>query len=821
MESRRVPVNIEDEMKQSYLDYSMSVIVGRALPDVRDGLKPVHRRVLFSMYEQRNTFNRAYKKSARIVGDVIGKYHPHGEGSVYDTIVRLAQDFSMRYPLVDGQGNFGSLDGDPPAAMRYTEVRMQRITAEMLQDLEKETVEFRLNYDESLEEPIVLPAKLPNLLLNGSSGIAVGMATNIPPHNLRELTSGLIAMIENPEIENRELMEHIPGPDFPTGGIIHGRQGIRNAYETGRGIVRVRGRSMIERNEKTGRESIVITELPYTVNKARLIEKIAELVRHKKIEGIQDLRDESDREGIRVVMDLKKDACGEVLIKQLYKSTAMETSFGVINLALVNLQPRVLTLREMLDQFLRFRKVVITRRCVFELRKAEERAHILEGYRIALDNLDEVIAVIRGAFDTDEARTSLMERFGLSRVQAQAILDMRLQRLTGLEREKIEAEYNDVVKEIARLKEILANEHLIFDIIREELEGIRDQYGDDRRTEIVEHSDDIDPEDLIVEEDMVVTISNTGYIKRNPVGIYRAQHRGGKGKVGMSTKEDDFVSTVFVASTHSYLLVFTSQGNVYWIKVHEIPQAGRAAKGRSIVNLLDLNKEESIQALLQVREFSEEQYIVMTTRRGIVKKTNLAAYSHPRAAGIIAIRLDEDDGLIGAAITDGTQDIMLGTRNGKLIRFSEEELRAMGRVSRGVIGIRLSEDDEVVGKETIVPWATLLTVTENGYGKRTRIEEYRRQSRGGQGIITIKADERNGKVVGMRQITDEDELMIISNRGKIIRMKASQIPIIGRNTKGVRLIVLEEGEKVVSLAKLEDQEDQEEQEDQDDAQEES
>ncbi len=806
MDGQKFPVNIEEEMKRSYLDYSMSVIVGRALPDVRDGLKPVHRRVLYSMYEQRNVWNRAYKKSARIVGDVIGKYHPHGDASVYDTIVRLAQDFSMRYPLVDGQGNFGSVDGDPAAAMRYTEIRMERIAGEMLEDIEKETVEFRPTYDESMEEPLVLPTKIPSLLMNGSSGIAVGMATNMPPHNLGELVDALDALINDPETTVDALMEYVPGPDFPTGGIIYGKAGIREACRTGKGIIHVRGRCLIERNARTDRESIVLTELPYMVNKAKLIERIAELVRHRKIEGIHDLRDESDKDGIRVVMDLKKDAVAEVLVRQLYKHTPLEISFGVINLALVNQQPRVLNLKELLEQFLSFRKTVITRRCIFELRKAEERAHILEGLRIALDHLDEVIALIRGAYKTDEARASLMESFGLSQAQAQAILDMRLQRLTGLEIEKIVDEYNALIKEIARLKEILGNERLVFQMIQGELAEIKNQYGDPRRTEIREETEQLDPEDLIVEEDMVVTVSNTGYIKRNPVSLYRAQLRGGKGKVGMATKEDDFVSKLFVASTHSYLLIFTSRGRMFWIKVHEIPQAGRAAKGRSIVNLLQLQEGETVNTSLVVREFSEDRYLVMATRKGVIKKTVLTAYSHPRAGGIIAIRLDPDDSLIGIEVTDGEKDIVLGTRNGKLIRFSEKDVRAVGRVSRGVQGIRLVGDDEVVGMEVVTPDATLLTVTENGYGKRTRTEEYRRQGRGGQGIITIKTDARNGKVVGMRQVTDEDQLMMISSDGKIIRMKASQIPVIGRNTKGVRLIVLEESGKLVSFAKLAEKE---------------
>ncbi len=810
MDTRKIPVNIEEEMKRSYLDYSMSVIVGRALPDARDGLKPVHRRVLYSMYEQRNAWNRAYKKSARIVGDVIGKYHPHGDASVYDTIVRLAQHFSMRYPLVDGQGNFGSVDGDPAAAMRYTEIRMERIAGEMLEDIEKETVEFRPTYDESMEEPLVLPTKVPCLLMNGSSGIAVGMATNIPPHNLGELVDGLVALINDPDLTIEALMGFIPGPDFPTGGIIYGKAGIGDAYRTGKGILHVRGRCLIERHARTDRESIVLTELPYMVNKAKLIERIAELVRNRRIEGIQDLRDESDKDGIRVVMDLKRDAAADVLVRQLYKLTPMEVSFGVINLALVNQQPRILNLKELLEQFVSFRKTVITRRCLFELRKAEERAHILEGLRIALDHLDEVIALIRAAYKAETARSSLMEKFGLSQVQAQAILDMRLQRLTGLEIEKIVDEYNALIKEIARLREILGNEKLIYQMIQGELEEIKTQYADPRRTEIREDAEQIEAEDLIVEEDMVVTVSNTGYIKRNPVTLYRAQLRGGKGKVGMATKEDDFVSKLFVASTHSYLLNFTSKGRVFWIKVHELPQAGRAAKGRSIVNLLQLKEHEAVNTLLVVREFSEDRYLVMATRKGVIKKSVLSAYSHPRTGGIIAIRLDGKDGLVGVEITDGEKDIVLGTRMGKLIRFSEKDARPVGRVSRGVQGIRLVGDDEVVGMEVVTPDATLLTVTENGYGKRTRTEEYRKQSRGGQGIITIKTDERNGQVVGMKQVTDADQLIMVSSDGKIIRMKASQIPVIGRNTKGVRLIVLEESGKLVSFAKLAEKDESEE-----------
>lgn len=812
MEGKRIQVDIQDEMRKSYLDYSMSVIVGRALPDVRDGLKPVHRRVLYSMYEQKNVWNRPYRKSARIVGDVIGKYHPHGDASVYDTIVRMAQDFSMRYPLIDGQGNFGSIDGDPPAAMRYTEVRMERIAGEMLEDIEKETVDFRPNYDESLEEPVVLPTRIPQLLLNGSSGIAVGMSTNMPPHNLKEVIDGLIAMIENPEITTEELLKHIPGPDFPTRGIIVGREGIREAYLTGKGTIRIRGRLLKEKDPKTDRESLVITELPYIVNKAKLIEGIADLVREKKIEGIHDLRDESDKDGIRIALELKKDAQSEVLVRQLFRHTSLETSFGVINLAVVDQQPRILSLRDLLAHFLAFRKEVVTRRCIFDLNKAEQRAHILEGLRIALDNLDEVIAVIRSSERTEEARARLVEKFRLSVAQAQAILEMRLQRLTGLEQGKIVEEYAGLIKEISRLREILSNERLLLRMIQEELETIRAQYADERRTEIREQVEEIGEEDLIAEEDMAVTISNTGYIKRNPISLYRAQQRGGKGKTGMGTKEDDFVTNLFIASTRSYLLVFTSQGRVYWLKVHEIPQAGRMSKGKPIVNLIQLKENETIHASLAVRDFGENRFIVMATQRGIVKKSPLSAYSHPRADGIFAIRLDSDDRLVGVALTDGNKDIVLASHQGKLIRFSEKEVRDMGRVTRGVTGIRLRKGDEVVGMEVLDPGATLLTVTENGYGKRTRTEEYRVQSRGGQGIITIKTDARNGRVVGMKQITEKDELMLISNSGKIIRMKAHGIPVIGRNTKGVRLIVLDEGEKVVSVAKVVDEEEENEKE---------
>ena len=804
MDVLEVPVSIEEEMKRSYLDYSMSVIIGRALPDARDGLKPVHRRVLYAMYEQRNLWNRPYRKSARIVGDVIGKYHPHGDASAYDTLVRMAQDFSMRYPLIDGQGNFGSVDGDPPAAMRYTEVRLARLAGELLEDIDKDTVAFRPNYDESLTEPVVLPTKIPNLLMNGSSGIAVGMATNIPPHNLSELMDALIAMIRDPDCPLEELMTYLPGPDFPTGGFIYGKEGIVEAYRTGKGILQLRARVLIEKHPKTDRESIVVTEIPYMTNKAKLVERIAELIREKKIEGVSDLRDESDKDGTRIVLDLKKDADATVILNQLYKNTPMQTSFGVINLALVNNQPAVLPLKDLLKHFLDFRKTVVTRRCIFDLRKAEERAHILEGLRTAVDNLDQVISLIRSAYDPESARHQLMERFSLSQIQAQAILEMRLQRLTALERDKLLEEYNGLIKEISRLREILSHERLIYQIIEDEFVTLKKEYGDPRRTEIVESVETIEPEDLIAEEDMVVTVSNTGYIKRNPVSLYRAQQRGGKGKTGMGTKEDDFVSKLFVASTHSFVLVFTTSGRAYWLKVHEIPQGGRLSKGKAIVNLLNLKPEERISALLPVRNFAESAYVVMATREGVVKKCRLSAFSHPRADGIIAIRMDEGDELIAAELTDGKKDIVLGTREGQVIRFSEEEVRPIGRVGRGVQGIKLRPGNIVVGMEVLDPGATLLTVTENGYGKRTPTEEYRRQSRAGIGIITIKTDERNGKVVAMKQVSDEDELMLVSNRGKIIRIRAGEISIIGRNTKGVRLISLEKDEKVVSVARVEE-----------------
>ncbi|UCD84592.1 MAG: DNA gyrase subunit A [Deltaproteobacteria bacterium] len=807
--AEKIPVNIEEEMKTSYLDYAMSVIIGRALPDVRDGLKPVQRRILYAMKEMGNTHDKPYKKSARVVGDVIGKYHPHGDAAVYETAVRLAQDFSMRYPVIDGQGNFGSVDGDPPAAMRYTEIRMARLASELMEDIDKETVEFGPNYDDSLTEPLVLPAKIPNLLVNGSAGIAVGMATNIPPHNLGEVIDGLIALIKDPKITVEKLMKHIPGPDFPTAGFIYGRKAIKEAYNTGRGIIQLRARAILEKQKRTERESIVITEIPYQVNKSKLIERISELVREKKIEGISDLRDESDRDGMRIVIELKKDEIAQVILNQLYKHTPMQSTFGIILLALVNNQPRILNLKELLSHYLNHREEVVTLRCIYELRKAEERHHILTGLNIALEKIDEVIALIKKSPGPQEAKAGLIKKFSLSELQAQAILDMRLQRLTNLEREKIVSELKEVSALIKRLKEILASKEEIYKIIVQELLEIKEKYGDERETEIVEEeAKELSAEDYIIEEDMVVTISNEGYIKRNPISLYRSQRRGGKGKTGMTTKEEDFVESLFVASTHNYILFFTDRGRVYWLKVHVIPQAGRAAKGRPIVNLLNLAAEERITAYLPIREFTPDKFAVMVSQKGTIKKTELMAYSNPRAGGIIALSLDSGDRLRSVRITNGTQDIFLGTRNGLAIRFAETEARPMGRTAHGVKGIKLSKDDYLIGMEIIEPRATILTVTENGYGKRTEAEEYRTQKRGGKGLINIKATKRNGKVIGIIQVVDEDEIMILTNRGKIIRMKVKDISVIGRNTQGVRLIGLEAGEKAVGVARLAEKEDE-------------
>ena len=794
-------VKIEDEMKKSYLEYSMSVIVGRALPDIRDGLKPVHRRVLYGMYDLKNFFNRPYKKSARVVGDVIGKYHPHGDAAVYDTIVRMAQDFSLRYPLVDGQGNFGSVDGDPPAAMRYTEVRMTRMAQDFISDIEKETVDFSPNYDDSLLEPNILPTNIPNLLVNGSSGIAVGMATNIPPHNLKEVCEAITRVIDSPEISVEELMGVIKAPDFPTSGFILGRKGIMDAYKTGRGIIKIRARAFVEKVGKN-KESIIISEIPYQVNKTRLIESIAELVKEKKIEEISDIRDESDREGMRIVIDVKKDGNALVIMNRLYKFTQMEISFGIIFLAIVNGRPQILNLKEILNHFINHRREIIIRRTKFDLRKAEERAHILEGLKKALEFLDDVISLIRASSDSKEAKERLMSTFDLTDVQAQAILDMRLNRLTGLEREKIDSEYSDLIKDISGFKAILESPAMVSQIIRDEMKEISERYGDSRRTEILQEIGEIGIEDLIADEDMVVTISHRGYIKRNPISLYRAQRRGGKGLTGVVPKEEDFVEHFFVASSHNYLLFFTNQGRVYWKKVHEIPEAGRMSRGKAIINFLELQKGETVATILPVKEFGEGSYVVMATKNGLVKKTELKAYAHPRTMGIIALKIMEEDELIGVRLTSGNHDIFLATRNGKSIRFPETDLRGMGRVAAGNIGIRMESGDEVVGMEAILEGATILTVTENGFGKRTKTEEYRRQSRGGKGILTIKTSQRNGPVVYSYQVSDTEEVIIITEHGKIIRLRVADISVIGRNTQGVKLINLGEGEKVVGVAKF-------------------
>jgi DNA gyrase subunit A len=799
-------ISIESEMKKSYLDYAMSVIIGRALPEVRDGLKPVHRRVLFAMRELKNEWNKPYKKSARIVGDVIGKYHPHGDTAVYDTIVRMAQDFSLRYPLVDGQGNFGSVDGDPPAAMRYTEIRMMPLAHQMLEDLDKETVSLAANYDESLTEPTVLPAKVPNLLVNGSSGIAVGMATNIPPHNISEVIAATKAVIENPELTWQDLLRYIPGPDFPTAGIIYGTKGIYQAYKSGRGIIRIRARAVIEKDKKTARETIVITELPYQVNKAKLIEKIASLIRNKQIEGVRYVRDESDREGMRIALGLKKEQIAGVIINQLYKHTQMENSFGIIFLAVVNNQPRLLNLKEILEHFILHRKEIIIRRTRYDLRKAEARAHILEGLKIALEHLDDVVAVIRKSKSPDEARTRLTTTYALTVIQAQAVLDMRLQRLTGLEQEKILEEYKRVIKDINQYKEILASEHLVNNIIKDELSQLQEEFGDRRRSEIAESTKEITMEDMIAEEDMVVTISNTGYIKRNPITLYGSQHRGGKGKTAMGVKEEDFVSHLFVASTHHTFLFFTNLGKVYWCKVYEIPRAGRQSRGKAVVNLLNFDKDENLTTVLAVESFDPGSYIIMATRSGLVKKTDLMAFSRPRAGGIIALSLLPGDELIAARITDGTWNVFLGSAMGQSIRFHESDVRPTGRVARGVRGLKLAVQDRIVSMEVLSHGQTLFTATENGYGKRTSIDEYPLRKRGGKGVITIKTTDRNGQVVGSLLVDNDDDLMLMADSGKLIRMAVSDISVISRNTQGVKLIGMTPGEKVAGVARLAEKE---------------
>lgn len=795
-----MPISIEEEMKVSYLDYAMSVIIGRALPDVRDGLKPVQRRILYAMFREGLLPGRKYSKSAGVVGEVLKKYHPHGDAAVYDAMVRLAQDFNLLHPLVDGQGNFGSIDGDPAAAYRYTEARLAKIAEELLRDIDKETVDFSPNFDETTVEPVVLPARVPNLLINGSSGIAVGMATNIPPHNLGEVIDGLILLLERPESSVSDLMQHIKGPDFPTGGIIHGRQAIVDAYTGGRGIVRMRARARFEKPQK-GPEQIIVTEIPYQLNKARLIEKIAELVRHKKIEGISEVRDESDRDGIRVVIELKRGEIAQVILNNLYKHTQMQSSFGIIMLALVGGQPRVMSLSRMLNHFLQHRREVILRRTRFELRKAEERAHILEGLKKALDHLDEIINLIRASRSPDEAKTGLMARYGFTAIQAQAILDMKLQRLTGLEREKILKEYEETLKEIERLKSILRSEALVNEIIKNELLEVKDKYQEERRTEIIGETTDLTIEDLITEEEMVITISHYGYIKRNSLSQFRSQRRGGKGLKGMETREDDFVEQLFIGSTHNYMLFFSNLGRLYWLKIYQIPEVGRASRGKAIVNLLQLQKDERITTAITVKDF-QEGYLVMFTRNGIVKKTSLRDFSNPRGKGIIAVNIDDGDELIAVMKTSGTNDLLIGTRNGLSARFGEEDARPMGRTARGVIGIRLGEGDEVVSAEVVQERTMMLTVTENGYGKRTRIEEYPLHKRGVKGVISIKVNKKIGKAVGLLQVRDDDEIVMITNAGKLIRTKAGNISLLGRNTMGVKLMDVDTGDSIVSIGRV-------------------
>jgi len=815
----KLPVNIEDEMKRSYIDYAMSVIIGRALPDVRDGLKPAHRRVLYGMRSMGLASNRAYRKCAKIVGEVMGNFHPHGDAAIYDTLVRLAQDFNMRAPLVDGQGNFGSMDGDPPAAMRYTEARLKPLAEEMMADLDKETVDFVPNYDETAEEPTVLPAPFPNLLVNGSVGIAVGMATNIPPHNLREVVDAVVWLAGQRQREQagseaplsadaklKALLKIVPGPDFPTAGLIVGRSGIVQAYRTGRGAITVRARATVEESAKGDRSSIVVTEIPYQVNKAKLVEKIAELARDKTIEGISDLRDESDREGLRIVIELKRGEVADVVLNNLYKHSPLQTSFGIITLAIVGGRPVVLPLVDVLEQFVEFRGEVVRRRTEFELRKAEARAHILEGLKIALDHLDEVIALIRASKSPAEARDGLMTRFGLSQVQSQAILDMQLQRLTGLERQKILDELAEVLRQIERYRAILGSEALLMEIVVRELREVRDKYGDARRTEIVEEEGEFRIEDLIVDEDVAITVSNTGYIKRTAVTEYRTQRRGGLGRRGMSVREEDCVTHLFIASTHAYILIFSDRGRVYWLKVYEIPDVGPDGKGKAIANLVSMLPDERIAALLTVREFEAGRYVVMGTRRGVVKKTELAAFRNPRAAGIIAMGVEEDDAVIAVQTSEGSGHIFIGTRDGMAIRFPEGDVRPTGRGTYGVRGITLREGDEVVAMEVTNGGGTLLTVSAKGYGKRTDLDEYRVQSRGGLGIINIHTTDRNGRVVGIAYVRDEDELMLITQQGKVLRMGTRDIRTIGRATQGVRLIGVEEDDRVVSIARLAERE---------------
>lgn len=808
---RIIPVYVEDEMKNSYIDYSMSVIVSRALPDVRDGLKPSQRRILVAMNDLNLSPTSQFRKCAKIAGDTSGNYHPHGEQVVYPTLVRMAQDFNMRYPLIEGQGNFGSIDGDPPAAMRYTEARLAGPAMEMLADLEKQTVDFVPNYDETRMQPVVLPGKFPNLICNGSSGIAVGMATNIPPHNLCEVADAIVALIDNPEIPDDELLNYIKGPDFPTGGIIYGRQGIKDAYLTGRGLLTLRAKAFLE-TTKSGKERIVVTEIPYQVNKAALIERIAEMVREEKIDGIADLRDESDRDGIRIVIELKRDAQSSVVLNQLYKHTPMQVTFGVIMLALVDLEPKILTLRGLLDEYIKFRHEIIIRRTKFDLAAAEKRAHILEGFRIALKNIDAVVNLIKKSPTVESARDALMQRFGLSEEQANAILDMRLQRLTGLERKKIEDEYLEVIKLIEQLRGILESPARQYALIKQEVLELKQKYGDERRTEIVDEIADFDIEDLIAEEDMVIAITHSGYIKRMSVSLYKRQRRGGRGVVGIETKEEDFVEHLFIASTHDYILFFTNTGKCHWKKVHEIPEGGRYSRGKSIVNLLSLEEGERITAFVATKDFPSDKYLMMATAKGVVKKTELSAFAHPRRGGIIAISLDQGDTLIDAQVTDGTNDIILAKSSGKAIRFHEKDVRPMGRAARGVRGVTLEKGDTVVGMVVVKREGTLLVVSENGYGKRSPISDYRVSRRGGKGIITMRCTAKTGKLVAIKEVVDEDELMIVSQKGMIIRVPIKGVSVIGRATQGVRLKVLEEGDKVVDVARVVSEESEEERE---------
>ena len=796
-----IPIYIEDEMKDAYISYAMSVIVGRALPDVRDGLKPVHRRILYAMKELGLEHSKPYRKSARIVGDTLGKYHPHGDMAVYDALVRMVQDFSLRYPLIEGQGNFGSVDGDAPAAQRYTEARLASITEWMLKDLEKQTVDFVPNFDESLKEPSLLPAVLPNLLVNGSSGIAVGMATNIPPHNLSEVVAGIKLVIDKPDCAIKDLMRLVKGPDFPTGGFICGREGIKQAYATGRGRLKMRAKANIEQ-QKNEKEAIVITEIPYQVNKANLLAAIARLVQDRKLEGISDLRDESDKDGMRIVVDLRRAANAQIVLNQLFKHTQMEETFGVIMLALVNKQPRVLNLKQIIEFYIEHRKEIIIRRTAFELRKAEERAHILEGLKIALAHLDKVIKTIRQSKTPQIARSALMKNFSLSEKQAQSILEMQLQRLTALERDKIDQEYLELIKKIEQYKSILASEKKVLAIIQDEAGELAKKFGDERRTQIVGEAEDLEIEDLIAEEDMIITISHAGYIKRLPISTYRKQRRGGRGVSAMETKEEDFVEHLFIASTHEHILFFTNRGKVYWLKVHEIPQAGRLSKGKAIINLLQMESGEAISARVPVKDFDPKKYLVLTTRQGLIKKTCLDAFSNPRRAGITAVSLEQGDELIAAALTDGRQEILLASRQGKAVRFKEDDVRNMGRAAKGVRAIRLSKSDEVVGMEIVSPEASLLTITSGGFGKRTSFKEYRRQSRGGKGVINVKVTKKNGEVVGLKSVTEQDEVMLITHNGMVVRCPIKDIRAVGRNTQGVHIIRLAGKDHVSSIASV-------------------